>query len=91
MKTYEYFIQAVYTKNLIREINNIVFSYSIIRMLLLARWNKNNKKLEENDFVEIFYVFARNIEHRYKFLDSIYDAIKSAGYDSIAYTAILVR
>ncbi|WP_302653472.1 flagellin lysine-N-methylase [uncultured Clostridium sp.] len=88
---YEYFIQAVYTKNLIREINNIVFSYSIIRMLLLARWNKNNKKLEENDFVEIFYVFARNIEHRYKFLDSIYDAIKSAGYDSIAYTAILVR
>ena len=63
----------------------------MIKMLLLGRWYKNNKKLEEEDFVEVIYVFSRVIEHNRSFLNKIYEAIKEVGYDKIAYTTILVH
>lgn len=88
---YKYFMRALYTKNLEKEINNVIISYAVIKMLLLARWYKNNKKLEEKDFVEIFYLFSRAIEHTNKFLDRLCKNIKDAGYDSIAYMTILVH
>lgn len=88
---YKYFMNTLYTKDLKKEVNNIIISYSIIRMLLLGRWFKNNKKLEEEDFVEIFYVFSRVIEHNQQFLNNLYKNIKNAGYDKIAYTTILVH
>ena len=58
---YKYFMIALYTKNLYREVNNVLISYAVIKMLLLARWYKNNKKLEEEDFIEIFYLFSLKI------------------------------
>lgn len=88
---YKYFMIALYTKNLEKEINNVIISYAVIKMLLLARWYKNNKELNEEDFVEVFYLFSRVIEHTNKFLDRLYKNIKDAGYDSIAYMTILVR
>lgn len=88
---YKYFMNTLYTKDLKKEVNKIIISYSIIRMLLLGRWFKNNKKLEEEDFVEIFYVFSRVIEHNQQFLNNLYKNIKNAGYDKIAYTTILVH
>lgn len=88
---YKYFMRALYTKNLEVEINNVIISYAVIKMLLLARWYKNNKILNEEDFVEVFYVFSRVIEHNNGFLDRLYNNIKDAGYDSVAYMTILVR
>ena len=88
---YKYFMRVVYTKDLNKEINNIIISYAMIKMLLLGRWFKNNKELEEDDFVEVFYVFSRAIEHNSTFLNKIYEAIKEVGYDKIAYTTILVH
>ena len=88
---YKYFRNTLYTKDLKKEVNKIIISYSIIRMLLLGRWFKNNKKLEEEDFVEVIYVFSRVIEHNRSFLNKIYEAIKEVGYDKIAYTTILVH
>lgn len=88
---YKYFMNTLYTKDLKKEVNKIIISYSIIRMLLLGRWFKNNKKLEEEDFIEIFYVFSRVIEHNQQFLNNLYKDIKNAGYDKIAYTTILVH
>ena len=88
---YKYFMNTLYTKDLKKEVNNIIISYSIIRMLLLGRWFKNNKELEEDDFVEVFYVFSRVIEHNQRFLNNLYKNIKNAGYDKIAYTTILVH
>lgn len=88
---YKYFMRALYTKNLEVEISNIIISYAVIKMLLLARWYKNNKILNEEDFVEVFYVFSRVIEHNNGFLDRLYNNIKDAGYDSVAYMTILVR
>ena len=88
---YKYFMNALYTKNLNKEINSVIITYSMIKMLLLGRWFKNNKKLEEEDFVEVIYVFSRVIEHNRSFLNKIYEAIKEVGYNKIAYTTILVH
>lgn len=88
---YKYFMKALYTKNLEVEISNMIISYAMIKMLLLGRYNKNNKELSEEDFVEVFYVFSRVIEHNTIFLDKLYNGIKEAGYDKIAYITILVH
>ena len=88
---YGYFKLALYSKDLNKQINKIIITYSMIKMLLLGRWYKNNKSLSEEDFVEVFYVFSRVIEHNKIFLDKIYEAIKEVGYNKIAYTTILVH
>lgn len=88
---YKYFMNALYSKNLNAEVNNVILSYAMIKMLLLSRYNKNDKELNENDFVEVFYLFSRNIEHNPVFLPNIYKDIKEAGYDTLAYMTILVR
>lgn len=88
---YKYFMKALYTKNLEVEINNVIISYAVIKILLLARWYKNNKILNEDDFVEVFYVFSRVIEHNNGFLHILQNNIKDAGYDSVAYMTILVH
>ena len=88
---YGYFMLALYSKDLNKQVNKVIIIYSMIKMLLLGRWYKNNKKLEEEDFVEVIYVFSRVIEHNRSFLNKIYEAIKEVGYDKIAYTTILVH
>lgn len=88
---YKYFMNGLYTKDLNAEVNNIILSYAMIKMLLLSRYNKNDKKLNEEDFVEVFYLFSREIEHNTVFLPNIYKDIKEAGYDTLAYMTILVR
>ena len=88
---YKYFMNALYSKNLNAEVNNVILSYAMIKMLLLSRYNKNDKELNENDFVEVFYLFSRTVEHNLVFLSNIYKDIKEAGYDTLAYMTILVR
>ena len=88
---YGYFMLALYSKDLNKQVNKVIITYSMIKMLLLGRWYKNNKNLTEEDFVEILYVFSRVIEHSSTFLNKIYEAIKEVGYDKIAYTTILVH
>ncbi|MFR2664428.1 MAG: flagellin lysine-N-methylase [Clostridium sp.] len=88
---YGYFMLALYSKDLNKQVNKVVITYSMIKMLLLGRWYKNNNNLTEEDFVEVLYVFSRDIEHSSTFLNKIYEAIKEVGYDKIAYTTILVH
>lgn len=88
---YKYFMKALHTKDLNAEVNNIILSYAMIKILLLARYNKNNKELKQEDFVEVFYLFSREVEHNTIFLKNIYKDIKEAGYDTLAYMTILVR
>uniref|UniRef100_UPI002670D1B1 flagellin lysine-N-methylase n=1 Tax=uncultured Clostridium sp. TaxID=59620 RepID=UPI002670D1B1 len=88
---YGYFMLALYSKDLNKQVNKVVITYSMIKMLLLGRWFKNNKKLEEEDFVEVIYVFSRVIEHNRSFLNKIYEGVKEVGYDKIAYITILVH
>ena len=88
---YGYFMLALYSKDLNKQVNKVVITYSMIKMLLLGRWYKNNKNITEEDFVEILYVFSLVIAHSSTFLNKIYEAIKEVGYDKIAYTTILVH
>lgn len=88
---YKYFMKALYTKDLNKEINKVVISYAMIKMLLLGRYTANENKLTEEDFIEVLYVFSRVIEHKPGFLNRLYNGIKEAGYDKIAYTTILVH
>ena len=88
---YKYFMTALNTKDLNRDTNKIIIIYTTIKALLLARYNKNNKELKEEDFVEIFYIFSRVVEHNSVFLNELYKNIKEAGYDNINYVTILVR
>lgn len=88
---YEYFMVALYSEDLNKQVNKVIITYSMIKMLLLGRWFKNNKELEEDDFVEVFYVFSRVIEHNSTFLNKIYEGVKEVGYDKIAYITILVH
>ncbi len=88
---YKYFMNTLYTKDLNKEINKVVISYAMIKMLLLGRYTANENKLTEEDFIEVLYVFSRVIEHKQGFLDRLYNGIKEAGYDSIAYITILVH
>ena len=82
---------ALYSKDLNKQVNEVIITYSMIKMLLLGRYNANENKLDEEDFVEVFYVFSRVIEHKLGFLDRLYNGIKEAGYDKIAYITILVH
>lgn len=88
---YKYFMEALETKDLNKATTKIIINYSMIKMFLLSRYNKNNKELKEEDFVEIFYVFSRVVEHNSVFLDELYRNIKNSGYDNINYITILVR
>lgn len=88
---YKHFMTALNTKDLNRATNKIIIIYTTIKALLLARYNKNNKELKEEDFVEIFYIFSRVVEHNSVFLNELYKNIKEAGYDNINYVTILVR
>lgn len=88
---YKHFMTALNTKDLNRATNKIIIIYTTIKALLLARYNKNNKELKEEDFVEVFYIFSRVVEHNSVFLNELYKNIKEAGYDNINYVTILVR
>lgn len=88
---YKYFMEALNTKDVNKAVTKIIINYVMIKTFLLARYNKNNKELKEEDFVEIFYVFSRAVEHNSMFLNELYKNIKEAGYDNINYVTILVR
>ena len=88
---YKYFMEALNTKDVNTAVTKIIINYVMIKTFLLARYNKNNKELKEEDFVEIFYVFSRVVEHNSMFLNELYKNIKQAGYDNINYVTILVR
>lgn len=88
---YKHFMNAINSKDLNKEINNVIISYVVIKILLLVRWYKNDKKLKEEDWVEVFYLFSRAVEHKENYLDELYRSMKNLGYDKLSYLTIMVR
>lgn len=88
---YNNYMKALYSKDLNKEIVRLILSYSVIKVLLIARWSKNDKLLKEEDIIDVLYSFSRVLEHSEKFIEIIYRNIKEAGYDTLAYLTILVR
>lgn len=88
---YRNFMNAINSKDIHEIIVKMIIEYSIIKKLLLARWNVNNKQLEDDDIIDALYSFSRTIEHDNVYIKEIYKSIKKAGYDTMAYMTIMFR
>ncbi|WP_315070690.1 flagellin lysine-N-methylase [uncultured Clostridium sp.] len=87
---YRRYMSAIKNKNLSKEIANLMINYSVIRLFLLATWNKNNGKLTDEDIVDAIYSFSREIEHAGGLADALYNSMKVNGYDSIGYLVTMI-
>jgi len=88
---YNNYIKALNSKDLNKNILILTLSYSTIKMLLLAKWIKNDEILIKEDIIDVLYSFSRVTEHNNIFMESLYKDLKKEGYDSLAYLTILVR
>jgi lysine-N-methylase len=88
---YNNYIQTLNSKDLNKIILILTLSYSTIKMLLLAKWIKNNEILIKEDIIDVLYSFSRVTEHNNIFMECLYKDLKKEGYDSLAYLTILVR
>lgn len=88
---YRNLMNAINSKDIHEIIVKMIIEYSIIKKLLLARWNANNKQLEDKDIIDALYSFSRTVEHSNVYINKIYKAMKDAGYDTMAYMTIMFR
>ncbi|MGJ0906022.1 flagellin lysine-N-methylase [Clostridium botulinum] len=88
---YNYYMQVLSTRDLNKVILILILKYSIIKILLLAKWNKNGEELNKKDIIDVLYSFSRIMEHNDGFINDLYIDIKKEEYDSLAYLTILVR
>lgn len=68
----------------------LIINYSYIKTLLIGMAGFN-KKLDEDIIVRLIYSFSRAVEHNRVFLNNIFNIIKSNGFDTMAYMAILIK
>lgn len=88
---YRNFMKAADSKNIHMVIVKMIIEYSMIKKLLLAKWNANNKIIEDDDIIDVIYSFSRTVEHNNTYIDKVYNSMKEAGYDTIAYLTIMIR
>lgn len=88
---YGNFMIALNSKDIHGVIVKMIIEYSIIKKLLLEKWNSNNKKLEDNNIIEVLYSFSRTVEHNNIYIDKVYKIMKDASYDTMAYLTIMLR
>jgi len=88
---YRNFMKAADSKNIHVVIVKMIIEYSMIKKLLLAKWNANNKIIEDDDIIDVIYSFSRTVEHNNTYIDKVYNSMKEAGYDTIAYLTIMIR
>lgn len=87
---YRYIPQVLTTRDMMKVLDNITISYAVVKALLLARWNKNDGHLRENDYTEILYKFGREIEHSF-FLEFFSKIMRENHQNNLAYFTIYVR
>lgn len=88
---YRNFMKAANSKDIHMIIVKMIIEYSMMKKLLLAKWNANNKKIEDDYIIDVIYSFSRTVEHNNTYIDKVYNSMKDAGYDTIAYLTIMVR
>ena len=88
---YKNFMNAINSKDIHEVIVKMIIEYAIIKKLLLAKWNANNKELEDNNIIDVLYSFSRTVEHNNVYINKIYKLMKEAGYDTMAYMTIMFR
>ena len=46
---------------------------------------------DRNEAIDVIYSFSRTVEHNNTYIDKVYNSMKEAGYDTIAYLTIMVK
>lgn len=87
---YNNVMKSLSSYDLNRQIVILILKFSIVKILLLAKWNRNNEVLKNEDIIDVLYSFSRVMEHNESFIDELYNDMKTNGYDSLAYLTILM-
>lgn len=76
---------------MVAEFLDLAVRFSLIKMYLVGVAAHRGSAFDGNDYVRVIYSFARNVEHRSKFLALVYERLKESGLDNIATATILLR
>lgn len=88
---YNYYMLAIRTMDINKEIVMLIIKYATIKILLLAKWSNNGESLSKEDIIDVLYSFSRVMEHNEGFINDLYLDMKKDGYDTLGYLTILVR
>ena len=75
---YANLLTTLWTGDIIKEIDFLVFNYVSIKYLLFIEWINKKKELQPQDFINVIYSFARGMEHNLGYKDGIYEALKES-------------
>lgn len=87
---YTMYMKCLINKNLDIEIFGLMISYSIIKLFLLAIWDKNDEQLTDDQIVEVLYSLSREMEHSDIFIQSLYDEMDKKGVNTIGYLITMI-
>lgn len=62
---FRYFLDAVYDYNCLLKIKNGVVGYLVLKMLDIATWYLNGKKLTKAEQIDMAHLYSRQFEHSY--------------------------
>lgn len=88
---YNNFMCGLGKKDIYNEVVKLVAVYSVLRMLLTTTLAVYEDEFKEENLIEVFYSFARVIEHNEEFLNKICNDMKELGYDKLSYLTILIK
>ena len=86
---YTHYMESLTDKNLHKSITELMLEYSIIRLLIVAKWSET-KKISNDEIVEILYIFSRYFEHNKTFMEKLYKFLKFNNMDTVGYLTTLI-
>jgi lysine-N-methylase len=78
-------------RGLEKEFVDQALRYSLVKMHLIGLAGLKQEAFGGDDYVRVVFMFARNIEHHFKFLHQIHDLLEENGLNNTAAAALLVR
>lgn len=79
---YTYYMDSLEDLNIEKVIINLIVSYLVIKIQLIAVWN-DKKNLEDSQIEEILYMYSKNMQGLSS-RNIIYEFTRTRGYDSLA-------
>jgi lysine-N-methylase len=68
----------------------LILHYALVKTLLIGM-SGFHKGLTDELVIKLIYSFSRSVSHNQKFVNHMADLLKSKGYDSMSYMAILIK
>jgi len=78
-------------RGMVAEFLDLSIRFAVIKMYLVGIAALRGPAFGEEDYVRVIYAFARNVEHRSKFMALVYERLKEIGLDNIATATIVLR